>query len=108
MVLIDFRVFLKTCNCRQAHRERQKDVKRELFSKATLLYTTADKIIMYDQNHLLGRAYFCLLEGDKLDQADAQFNFVINQVAYSSAISVVCFILCPSLCGKSHLWGNFM
>lgn len=35
---------------------------------------------MYDQNHLLGRAYFCLLEGNKIDQADAQFNFVINQV----------------------------
>ena len=39
-----------------------------MFTKATLLYTTADKIIMYDQNHLLGRAYFCLLEGDKMDQ----------------------------------------
>lgn len=37
---------------------------------------------MYDQNHLLGRAYFCLLEGNKIDQADAQFNFVINQVFY--------------------------
>ena len=32
------------------------------------------------QNHLLGRAYFCLLEGDKMDQADAQFNFVLDQV----------------------------
>ena len=32
------------------------------------------------QNHLLGRAYFCLLEGDKMDQADAQFNFVLGQV----------------------------
>ena len=39
----------------------------------------ADKIIVYDQNHLLGRAYFCLLEGDKMDQADAQFHFVLNQ-----------------------------
>ena len=32
------------------------------------------------QNHLLGRAYFCLLEGDKMEQADAQFNFVLAQV----------------------------
>ncbi len=40
----------------------------------------ADKIIMYDPNHLLGRAYFCLLEGDKMDQAEAQFNFVLQQV----------------------------
>ncbi len=46
-----------------------RDKKRELFTKATLLYTTADKILMYEQNHLLGRAYFCLLEGDKMDQA---------------------------------------
>jgi RNA polymerase-associated protein CTR9 len=85
----------------QANREKNKDKKRELFTKATHLYTTADKIIMYDQvkynftsviymflkicyffklqNHLLGRAYLCLLEGDKMDQADAQFNFVLNQ-----------------------------
>lgn len=33
----------------QAHREKNKDKKRELFTKATLLYTTADRIIMYDQ-----------------------------------------------------------
>ena len=52
----------------------------KLFSQATFLYTTADKIIMYDTNHLLGRAYFCLLEGDKMDQADAQFSFVLQQV----------------------------
>lgn len=32
-----------------------------------------------NQNHLLGRACFCLLEGDKMDQADAQFHFVLNQ-----------------------------
>lgn len=50
------------------------------YPQATFLYTTADKIIMYDPNHLLGRAYFCLLEGDKMDQAEAQFNFVLQQV----------------------------
>ena len=33
----------------QANREKNKDKKRELFTKATHLYTTADKIIMYDQ-----------------------------------------------------------
>lgn len=27
----------------------------------------------------MGRAFFCLLEGDKIEQADAQFNFVLNQ-----------------------------
>ncbi|KAG5264191.1 hypothetical protein AALO_G00273180 [Alosa alosa] len=63
----------------QARREKNKDTKKELITQATLLYTMADKIIMYDQNHLLGRACFCLLEGDKMDQADAQFHFVLNQ-----------------------------
>lgn len=33
----------------EANREKSKDKKRELFMKATHLYTTADKIIMYDQ-----------------------------------------------------------
>lgn len=33
----------------EANREKTKDKKRELFMKATHLYTTADKIIMYDQ-----------------------------------------------------------
>lgn len=80
----------------EANREKSKDKKRELFTKATHLYTTADKIIMYDQNHLLGRAYFCLLEGDKMDQADAQFNFVLNQ----SPANI------PSLLGKACIAFN--
>lgn len=80
----------------EANREKSKDKKRELFMKATHLYTTADKIIMYDQNHLLGRAYFCLLEGDKMDQADAQFNFVLNQ----SPSNI------PSLLGKACIAFN--
>uniref|UniRef100_A0A671S0V2 RNA polymerase-associated protein CTR9 homolog n=1 Tax=Sinocyclocheilus anshuiensis TaxID=1608454 RepID=A0A671S0V2_9TELE len=63
----------------QARKEKNKDAKKDLINQSTLLYTTADKIIMYDQNHLLGRACFCLLEGDKMDQADAQFQFVLNQ-----------------------------
>lgn len=80
----------------EANREKNKDKKRDLFTKATFLYTTADKIIMYDQNHLLGRAYFCLLEGDKMDQADAQFNFVLNQTPSNI----------PSLLGKACIAFN--
>ena len=80
----------------QANREKKSERKRELFTKATLLYTTADKIIMYDQNHLLGRAYFCLLEGDKMDQADQQFNFVLSQ----STANI------PSLLGKACIAFN--
>ncbi|XP_018496756.1 LOW QUALITY PROTEIN: RNA polymerase-associated protein CTR9 homolog [Galendromus occidentalis] len=64
---------------REAKREKNKDLKTEIFTKARLLYTAADKINMFNQNHVLGRAYFCLLEGDKMDQADAQFDFVLNQ-----------------------------
>ncbi|RWS18317.1 hypothetical protein B4U80_05177, partial [Leptotrombidium deliense] len=56
---------------RLANKEKNRDKKREYFQRSTHLYTAADKIVMYEQNHLLGRAYFCLLEGDKMDQADA-------------------------------------
>uniref|UniRef100_A0A0L8GE16 RNA polymerase-associated protein CTR9 homolog n=1 Tax=Octopus bimaculoides TaxID=37653 RepID=A0A0L8GE16_OCTBM len=80
----------------QAHKEKNKEKKRDLFTQATLLYTTADKVIMYDQNHLLGRAYFCLLEGDKMEQADAQFNFVLNQSSNNI----------PSLLGKGCIAFN--
>jgi RNA polymerase-associated protein CTR9 len=61
-----------------ANRERSKDLKKEHCARATNLYTSGDKISMYEADHLLSRAYFCLLEADKLDQADAQFNFVLS------------------------------
>lgn len=83
----------------EANREKSKDRKRELFMQATHLYTTADKIIMYDQNHLLGRAFFCLLEGqsDKdRNQADIQFTFVLNQSPNNI----------PSLLGKACIAFN--
>ena len=64
---------------KKANKEKNRDKKRELFAQATVLYTNADKIIMYEPNHLVGRAHFCLSEPDKMDQADAQFTFVLNQ-----------------------------
>jgi len=79
-----------------ARDEKNKERRTDLFMKATQLYTMADKIIMYDQNHLLGRACFCLLEGDKMDQADAQFNFVMNQTPDNI----------PSLLGKACISFN--
>ena len=43
----------------KGHREKNKDKKKELFTQATLLYTTADRIIMYDQVSIHGnRNYF--------------------------------------------------
>ena len=62
----------------QANKEKNKDLKKEYCAKATMLYTSADKISMYDSDHLLSRAYFCLLDTDKLDQANHQFDFVLS------------------------------
>lgn len=75
----------------KSYKEKNRDLKREYYTKATVLYTNADKIIMYDPNHLVGRAHFCLAEPEKIEQADAQFTFVLNQ--YPSNI--------PSLLGKA-------
>lgn len=72
----------------QANKEKNKDLKKEHCQKATTLYTSADKISMYDSDHLLSRAYFCLLDADKLDQADAQFNFVLSTNPYNVAALV--------------------
>ena len=67
--------------------------------------------MIFFQNHLLGRAYFCLLEGDKMEQADAQFNFVLAQVwkieivydRESTVLSVKCETCFNILIGKQWL-----
>ncbi|KAL1452732.1 hypothetical protein WDU94_006936, partial [Cyamophila willieti] len=79
-----------------ANKEKNKEKKEEYFLKATTLYTTGDKIIMYDQTHLLGRAYSYLVKGDKMDEADAQFNFVLHQSPNNI----------PSLLGKACIAYN--
>lgn len=71
-----------------ANKEKNKELKKDYCSRATTLYTSADKISMYDADHLLSRAYFCLLDADKLDQADAQFNFVLSTSSYNVAALV--------------------
>lgn len=43
----------------KAHKEKDKEKKSKLFTQATLLYTTADKIIMYDQ---VERNFICLVD----------------------------------------------
>jgi RNA polymerase-associated protein CTR9 len=75
-----------------ANKERNKDLKKEYCNKATTLYTSADKISMYEADHLLSRAYFCLLDSDKLDQADAQFNFVLttNNLNVAALVGKAC------------------
>ena len=79
-----------------ATKEKKSDKKRELFAKATQHYIDADKINMYNPKHLLGRAYFCLYEGDKMDQANNQFDFVLNQEPHNI----------PSLLGKACIAYN--
>ncbi|CAI5445473.1 unnamed protein product [Caenorhabditis angaria] len=63
-------------------REKQKDKRQDFFSKATVLFNTADKILMYDSSHLTVRAWFYLYEKEtrtnKLDLADQQFNYVVK------------------------------
>ena len=54
----------------EANKEKKSEKRRELFTKATVLVTTADKIIMHNPRHVLGRAFFCLYEGDKIEQAN--------------------------------------
>ncbi|KRZ72707.1 RNA polymerase-associated protein CTR9 -like protein, partial [Trichinella papuae] len=76
-------------------KERSKDERAEILAKSTVLYTTSDKVNMYDKvleyfiteykYHLLGRAYLCSQDWEKIDQADAQFNFVLNQTPNSTA-----------------------
>lgn len=43
----------------QARKEKNKDAKKELITQATLLYTMADKIIMYDQVRKLDGKIVC-------------------------------------------------
>lgn len=61
--------------------ERTKDMKREWFDKATVLYAMADRVSRYDQVHLIGRARFCLLEGKTEQEADMQLEFVLKQLS---------------------------
>ncbi|KAA3676187.1 RNA polymerase-associated protein CTR9, partial [Paragonimus westermani] len=64
---------------RKAYKEKTKDKKNQLIAHATRLFTSADRIDMYDQKHLLGRAFFFIYEGENWSQADSQLNFVLNQ-----------------------------
>ena len=80
----------------QATKEKKSERRREMFTKATQYYIDADKINMYNTRHLLGRAYFCLYEGDKMDQSNAQFDFVLQQEPNNI----------PSLLGKACIAYN--
>ncbi|KAL5109065.1 hypothetical protein TcWFU_006317 [Taenia crassiceps] len=64
---------------KKASRENNKEKRTQLIARAATLFTSADRIAMYDQKHLLGRAFYFIYEGEKWSQADSQLNFVLNQ-----------------------------
>lgn len=69
----------------EANREKNKDKKRDLFTKATLLYTTADKIIMYDQVYIMciilreTNFFFYLMTVSEL-------SFIVESLAWTSLL----------------------
>lgn len=85
---------------KQASKDKSKEAQRKLLADATLVYTTGDKISMSDTCHLVGRAYLCLLEGGKTNQAEAQFNYVLNE-----KVAPYCV---PAMIGKACIEYNKM
>ena len=80
----------------QATKEKNTTKKIDLYKSAAQNYHEAEKINMYNPRHILGRAYYFLYEGEKMDQANAQFDFVLNQEPSNI----------PSLLGKACIAYN--
>ena len=80
----------------QATKENNTTKKIDLYKSAAQNYHEAEKINMYNPRHILGRAYYFLYEGEKMDQANAQFDFVLNQEPSNI----------PSLLGKACIAYN--
>ena len=67
----------------QGRKERNKDQKRELFTKATQLYTTADKIIMYIlSKYSIGMGAEKVCTGSKNDQIISKIKFYSGLLHY--------------------------
>jgi RNA polymerase-associated protein CTR9 len=67
----------------EANKEKSKDKKKELFTKATLLYTMADKIIMYDQVSTIKKVNKCLV-------------YLVNPLTAATSLGItVQTVLCP-------------
>ena len=58
--------------------EHSEKEKKEIFAKAMRLYSNVDQLMVTSLYHLIGRAYFCLLDPEKLDQAASQFDYVLK------------------------------
>lgn len=93
---------------RKGYATKNKERRRDYFARAAQKFTEVDKSEFINiskhgseyQFHLLGRAYCCLIEG-RNDQADAQFNFVLQQQQQSGESENV-----PSLLGRASIEFN--
>lgn len=93
---------------RKAFAAKKSERKRDFFARAAQKFTEVDKSEFINfskhgseyQFHLLGRAYCCLIEG-RVDQADAQFQFVLQQQQQSGEPENV-----PSLLGRACIEFN--
>lgn len=93
---------------RKGYATKNRERRRDLFARAAQKFTEVDKSEFINiskhgseyQFHLLGRAYCCLIEG-RNDQADAQFNFVLQQQQQSGEPENV-----PSLLGRACIEFN--
>lgn len=93
---------------RRGYESKNRERRRDYFARAAQKFTEVDKSEFINiskhgseyQYHLLGRAYCCLIEG-RNDQADAQFNFVLQQQQQSGEPENV-----PSLLGRACIEFN--
>jgi len=93
---------------RKGYATKNRERRRDYFARAAQKFTEVDKSEFINiskhgseyQFHLLGRAYCCLIEG-RNDQADAQFNFVLQQQQQSGEPENV-----PSLLGRACIEFN--
>lgn len=93
---------------RKGYATKNRERRRDYFARAAQKFTEVDKSEFINfskhgseyQFHLLGRAYCCLIEG-RNDQADAQFNFVLQQQQQSGEPVNV-----PSLLGRACIEFN--
>lgn len=93
---------------RKGYATKNRERRRDYFARAAQKFTEVDKSEFINiskhgseyQFHLLGRAYCCLIEG-RNDQADAQFNFVLQQQQQSGEPENI-----PSLLGRACIEFN--
>lgn len=82
----------------EANKEKNKDKKRDLFTKATLLYTTADKIIMYDQVNII----VCVLI------ALSTIFLILTFAIFFFHCRITCLAELISACSKVTKWSRLM